>query len=162
MSLASDSLLLRNYDKCFISLDEHAERCDYKMAPMQGFLRRRGANSSEVDIRRQSTLLPNAAQPGGEIESRTSEQLPRRPSPAEFLQRQPSSHSKTMPAVNEPSIDPIQEESNKHRRFSMLKFRNASDSQLSTRARLQAEAAAPPPMPKRKFLDRSCCPGLDT
>ncbi|OAA64553.1 guanyl-nucleotide exchange factor [Niveomyces insectorum RCEF 264] len=45
----------------------------------------------------------------------------------------------------------VQEETSKHRRFSLLRFRNASDSQLSTRARqhalAQAEAEDIPPVP---------------
>ncbi|GKT95107.1 sec7 domain-containing protein [Colletotrichum tofieldiae] len=38
-----------------------------------------------------------------------------------------------------PDTPPIQEETPKHRRFSILRFRNASDSQLSLRAKQQAE-----------------------
>ncbi|TIC90498.1 hypothetical protein CH35J_011624 [Colletotrichum higginsianum] len=38
-----------------------------------------------------------------------------------------------------PNTPPVQEETPKHRRFSMLRFRNASDSQLSLRAKQQAE-----------------------
>lgn len=49
-------------------------------------------------------------------------------------------------SLSRPATPPIQEESTKHRRFSLLKFRNASDSQLSVRARQQAEA--PPPLPR--------------
>lgn len=50
-----------------------------------------------------------------------------------------------------PVSPPIQDDTPKHRRFSMLRFRNASDSQLSTRAKQQAAAAAekPPPIPRR-------------
>ncbi|KAB5575796.1 hypothetical protein GE09DRAFT_1169644 [Coniochaeta sp. 2T2.1] len=47
-----------------------------------------------------------------------------------------------------PESPPIQDETPKHRRFSMLRFRNASDSQLSTRARQQAAAEKPPPLPR--------------
>lgn len=48
-----------------------------------------------------------------------------------------------------PESPPIQDETPKHRRFSLLRFRNASDSQLAARARqqAQAEANAIPPMP---------------
>jgi hypothetical protein len=42
---------------------------------------------------------------------------------------------------------PTQEDSNRHKRFSLLRFRNASDSQLSLRAKQQAEK--PPPVPRR-------------
>ncbi|GKT48836.1 protein transport protein SEC73 [Colletotrichum spaethianum] len=45
-----------------------------------------------------------------------------------------------------PDTPPIQEETPKHRRFSILRFRNASDSQLSLRAKQQAEK--PPPVPR--------------
>ncbi|KAF9870850.1 hypothetical protein CkaCkLH20_11749 [Colletotrichum karsti] len=45
-----------------------------------------------------------------------------------------------------PETPPVQEETPKHRRFSILRFRNASDSQLSLRAKQQAEK--PPPVPR--------------
>lgn len=66
-----------------------------------------------------------------------------------------SSLGLAVPSVSEP-IDrpvspPIQEESSKHRRFSMLRFRNASDSQLAAKARLQAAAEKPPPTPRGTF-----------
>ncbi|KAL7625603.1 hypothetical protein AAE478_004823 [Parahypoxylon ruwenzoriense] len=47
-----------------------------------------------------------------------------------------------------PESPPIQDESPKHRRFSMLRFRNASDSQLSARLRQQQQAEKLPPMPQ--------------
>ncbi|KAK8063818.1 Protein transport protein sec73 [Apiospora saccharicola] len=50
-----------------------------------------------------------------------------------------------------PDSPPIQEETPKHRRFSMLRFRNASDSQLSARIKQQQQqqqAEKPPPMPR--------------
>ncbi|OTB05285.1 hypothetical protein M426DRAFT_142433 [Hypoxylon sp. CI-4A] len=49
---------------------------------------------------------------------------------------------------NRPESPPIQDESPKHRRFSMLRFRNASDSQLSTRLKQQQQAEKLPPMPQ--------------
>lgn len=53
-------------------------------------------------------------------------------------------------SYDRPESPPIQDETPRHRRFSMLRFRNASDSQLSTRWRQQQQAAAekPPPMPE--------------
>lgn len=58
--------------------------------------------------------------------------------------------------IDRPDSPPIQDETPKHRRFSMLRFRNASDSQLSARAKKQALAhvdeSAPPPVP-RAMLD---------
>lgn len=47
-----------------------------------------------------------------------------------------------------PDTPPIQDENNKHHRFSVLRFRNASDSQLSLRAKQQSEKT--PPVPRRK------------
>ncbi|KAG0647782.1 transport sec73 [Hyphodiscus hymeniophilus] len=124
---------------------------------MQGFLRRRGHNS-EADFRRHSFLSPDSTSNPALVDGRASEQIPRRPSAADFS----SPSSVTNPPTVTASADgagergdfatiPIQEESNKHRRFSMLKFRHASDSQLSTRARLQAQAQAlseAPPVPQ--------------
>jgi hypothetical protein len=56
--------------------------------------------------------------------------------------------SRASSATTRPRTPPIQEESNRHKRFSVLRFRNASDSQLSLRARQQAEK--PPPLPQRR------------
>lgn len=134
------------------------------MPLMPGLLRRRG-QQSDVDIRRHSFLSPDSM--GITIivpDGRASEQIPRRPSAAEFLS--PAGASEDGPDTSRASAEtsattplqrsispPVQEESNKHRRFSMLKFRHASDSQLSTRARLQAQRnEAAPPMPHREYL----------
>lgn len=52
--------------------------------------------------------------------------------------------------VDRPDSPPIQDETPKHRRFSMLRFRNASDSQLSARAKKQAHIdESAPPVPRR-------------
>ncbi|TDZ31950.1 Protein transport protein sec73 [Colletotrichum trifolii] len=59
--------------------------------------------------------------------------LPDRPNPAELADR--------------PETPPVQEETSKHRRFSILRFRNASDSQLSLRVKQQAETSPPVPRP---------------
>ncbi|KAK1835842.1 hypothetical protein QBC39DRAFT_413583 [Podospora conica] len=50
-----------------------------------------------------------------------------------------------------PASPPVQHESQKHRRFSMLRFRNASDSQLAAKAKLHAAAEKAPPLPRRMF-----------
>jgi hypothetical protein len=50
-----------------------------------------------------------------------------------------------------PESPPVQEETSKHRRFSMLRFRNASDSQLATKAKQHAAAEKVPPIPRRRF-----------
>lgn len=51
--------------------------------------------------------------------------------------------------VQRPQTPPAQDEAIRHRRFSLLRFRNASDSQLSVRAKQQAER--PPPVPVRRM-----------
>lgn len=133
-------------------------------------LRRRGVAASDAEMRRHSffpTLEPNvhldpisdAHVPAG----RVSEQTPRQP-PGDLSFLHPVAN---VPDMNRPSADhstqfqrplspPIQEETSKHRRFSMLRFRHASDSQLSTRSRLQARNASiaedAPPVPHRKYL----------
>lgn len=95
-------------------------------------------------------------------EGRASEQIPRNVSSAQFLSpgmaatmpvplTLDSSNPRLSPAER-PSSPPVQDEHPKHRRFSMMKFRNASDPQLSSRAKMLAAQAseAPPPLPKRE------------
>lgn len=55
--------------------------------------------------------------------------------------------SRASSASQRPDATSSQEEANRHKRFSLLRFRNASDSQLSLRAKQQAEK--PPPVPRR-------------
>lgn len=59
---------------------------------------------------------------------------------------QPQDHSRSRPG------SPPQEQSHRYRRFSTLRFRNASDSQLSMRAKHEAEN--PPPLPTPRMSDR--------
>ncbi|RDL30232.1 Sec7 protein [Venustampulla echinocandica] len=131
------------------------------MPLIPGLLRRRGP-SSDVDMRRHSLLLSPDANNQPVLGGRASEQIPRRPSPAEFLTPSALSPAKAdrsaarrSSMVAEVGADPlmrsvsppVQDETQKHRRFSMLKFRNASDSQLSSRARFHAARADAPPLP---------------
>ncbi|OWP07471.1 hypothetical protein B2J93_5000 [Marssonina coronariae] len=129
------------------------------MPLMNGFLRRKDPASSS-DIRRHSFYPADSstsmAVPASD--NRASEQIPRRSSAAEFLSPDTTLDEASAAAAPAESVveslhrtvsPPIQEESQKHRRFSMLRFRNASDSQLATRARLQARAEADAhPMPQ--------------
>jgi hypothetical protein len=123
------------------------------MSMIQGLLRRHGP-ASDVNVRRHSLFAGDASLPHDMLEPRVSEQLHRKPSASSLLSPPDDSTS----AMNEtshrsrdrPASPPVQDENPKHRRFSMLKFRHASDSQLSTRARQQANAAAAPPVPRRK------------
>ncbi|KAK0125994.1 hypothetical protein ONS95_007617 [Cadophora gregata] len=128
------------------------------MPLMTGLLRRRGP-SSNADLRRHSFYPAESSNnlPVPVVDSRASEQIPRRLSAADFLSPDVAvdgSSSNGTPAEGGAESlrtvsPPIQEESQKHRRFSMLKFRHASDSQLATRARMQARADADtPPLPQ--------------
>ena len=128
---------------------------------MPGLLRRRGA-SSDAELRRHSFYSSESTSTPTVLDPRASEQIPRRPSAAEFLSPPSAGDG---PSITRTSVEgiteraaspPVQDESHKHRRFSMLKFRHASDSQLSTKARLQAQSQAQnaPPIPQRKFQFR--------
>ncbi|OBT68254.1 hypothetical protein VE03_02333 [Pseudogymnoascus sp. 23342-1-I1] len=133
------------------------------MPIIPGLLRRRG-QASEADLnRRHSLLVPGppgaAADPMADSRAgRLSEQLPRRDNRAsDSLELTPqssapaiafSAHGDMLPE-DRPVSPPVQDATPKQtRRFSMMKFRHASDSQLSTRARQQAEADAAPPIPR--------------
>ncbi|KAH7348714.1 hypothetical protein BKA65DRAFT_265977 [Rhexocercosporidium sp. MPI-PUGE-AT-0058] len=130
------------------------------MPLMTGLLRRRGP-ASNAELRRHSFYSAESSNnlPVPVVNSRASEQIPRRLSAAEFLSPDAAledgpSAAGTPAEISTESLHrtaspPIQEESQKHRRFSMLKFRHASDPQLATRARLQARAdAGAPPIPQ--------------
>jgi len=136
------------------------------MPTIQGLLRRRG-QGSDLDIRRHSFYFgESASNPTVVFDGRASEQIPRRPSAAEFL-----SPDSAVPALSitrttssedgielQRAVSPeVQEATPKHHRFSMLKFRHASDSQLATRARLQAQSDSAPPIPHRKIILYSEC-----
>ena len=128
------------------------------MPLMPGLLRRRGA-SSDAELRRHSFYFAESTGPSTVLGPRASEQIPRRPSAAEFLSPPspvggPSITRTSVEGITERAASPpVQDESYKHRRFSMLKFRHASDSQLSTKSRLQAQSQAnnTPPIPQREF-----------
>lgn len=118
--------------------------------------------ASETDMRRLNTAAPRASddnnhpadsadddannRSGAPLASSLSSQQPqpqrqqqRRPPPI-FL---PGAASLQPPGRESDHVDRV---SNKQRRFSVLRFRNASDSQLSLRARQQADK--PPPVPR--------------
>ncbi|KAE8442127.1 hypothetical protein EG329_003833 [Mollisiaceae sp. DMI_Dod_QoI] len=126
------------------------------MPLMQGLLRRKGL-ASDAELRRHSFYAADSnSNSRVPIDSRASEQIPRRPSAAEFLSPSSAEDGPTPARLSAETVHeglqrsvspPVQEETQKHRRFSMLKFRHASDSQLSTRARLQAQTEAAPPLP---------------
>ncbi|KAM0558157.1 hypothetical protein ACHAPJ_004841 [Fusarium lateritium] len=125
--------------------------------------------SSETDIRRHTFFdsstsgdipPPLPSQPEQNDDQAAGESS--RPKPSRELTRE-STNSRTDPrpesrresrpgsrpdgqTESRPDTPPIQEGNSKHHRFSVLRFRNASDSQLSLRAKQQSET--PPPVPR--------------
>ncbi|KAL6900275.1 hypothetical protein GGI43DRAFT_42321 [Trichoderma evansii] len=122
------------------------------------FLRRRGIMASETDMRRHNVpFAPQAADDVPELplqvklpeEATEPEPEPEfepepEPEPESSKSRPQSRESDT--SLDRPITPPVQPQSNKHRRFSVLRFRNASDSQLSLRVKQAAEK--PPPVPR--------------
>ncbi|RFU80879.1 guanyl-nucleotide exchange factor [Trichoderma arundinaceum] len=110
------------------------------------FLRRRGIMASETDMRRHTAAFaPPASDDVPELPLQA--QLPEdpEPEPEPVISRPQSRESVT--SLDRPTTPPVQQQSSKHRRFSVLRFRNASDSQLSLRVKQAAEK--PPPVPRR-------------
>lgn len=111
---------------------------------MPAIMRRQGA-MSEVDINRRSLFMGGDSSLDVPIPAgRASEQLPRRPLPDDFAPGTLGTDTGTLDPSRTASYDHLSthDSASKQRRFSMLKFRHASDSQLATRARLQARAEA--------------------
>jgi len=151
------------------------------------FLRRRGINASESDMRRHTVLLdpasdfhtaPPRSSEADEEQRPGSSVIPPiiledtsmvgsgpngntdntgRPSTSADMNDQDLTRLRSGDAdLFDRSISPpIQPESNKHRRFSMLRFRNASDSQLSARIKQQQMLdVADNPLP---LTQSTCC-----
>ncbi|KAK4229825.1 hypothetical protein QBC38DRAFT_77675 [Podospora fimiseda] len=139
---------------------------------MMPFLRRRGNVASETDMRRHSVLeglvVPPPKEPPfhpehssdlpaslASVAEDPSASMPAIPSSPIDVPRDSISVASMVDPHDEPSTPApaagflyIPEENHKHRRFSMLRFRNASDSQLATKAKLHAAAQKAPPMPR--------------
>ncbi|KAI1266737.1 hypothetical protein F5Y18DRAFT_365546 [Xylariaceae sp. FL1019] len=121
------------------------------------FLRRRGVMASESDMRRHTTLIDPKAHDETFLtpQSTAASRPPGNNANAndnndnEDHDRDASTDSQSArdsrDPYDRPDSPPVQDETPKHRRFSMLRFRNASDSQLSARWRQQEK---PPPMPE--------------
>jgi hypothetical protein len=108
-------------------------------------LRRKGTapSSSETNIRHR--VVDDAeAEAGAGLTPQTSRTGDAGPVDHEARSRASS--------TTRPETPPVQEETHRHKRFSVLRFRNASDPQLSLRAKQQAEK--PPPVPRRKTTRR--------
>lgn len=112
-------------------------------------LRRRGQAANESDTRQMQDSNEDA-----EDGASPSSQSQFQPEPAEYEDADgtASNHDQDESRASSqtrPDIPLAQEQSAKHHRFSVLRFRNASDSQLSLRAKQAAET--PPPVPRRKI-----------
>ncbi|KAL1860479.1 hypothetical protein VTK73DRAFT_7302 [Phialemonium thermophilum] len=134
------------------------------------FLRRRGNMASESDMRRHSSLdhssltksPPSYLRPdpgaapaaGGAVAEHGS--VPPIPAPLSTppTDARSSTSSSIHPvssaahSLDRPATPPLHNETPKQRRFSMLRFRNASDSQLAAKAKQMAAADKPPPVPR--------------
>lgn len=151
------------------------------------FLRRRGINASESDMRRHTVLLdptddvhtaPPRSSDAGEDQRPGSSAIPPiiledtsmvgtgangnadvagRPSTSADMNDQDLTRLRSggVDPFDRSISPPVQPESNKHRRFSMLRFRNASDSQLSARIKQQQMLdVADNPLP---LTQSTCC-----
>ncbi|KAI0197442.1 hypothetical protein EV127DRAFT_328985 [Xylaria flabelliformis] len=132
------------------------------------FLRRRGVMASESDMRRHTTVFDpkspadaflNPLPAGQRLENGAPSQdsnsgtLSTDPNSGQTISHDPDADVDparfSQSSYDRSESPPIQDETPRHRRFSMLRFRNASDPQLSSRWRQQQQAAEkPPPMPE--------------
>ncbi|KAH7032824.1 uncharacterized protein B0I36DRAFT_347985 [Microdochium trichocladiopsis] len=144
------------------------------------FLRRRGVNASESDMRRHTILLDPVNDGPISLPRKSEAEETQQPDPAAIppiiledttaansgenggtdgAERPSTSgdrNEEDLTRLRSGGLDPldrsisppIQADSQKHRRFSMLRFRNASDSQLSARIKQQQlQEAADNPLP---------------
>ncbi|KAL1606522.1 hypothetical protein SLS60_003927 [Paraconiothyrium brasiliense] len=110
-------------------------------------------NRSEKDLKRRSTLDPAGLFKRGDKQNKSAEYLgDARHAASEDGGARPQSSSRvdepreswSANDENRPPTPPVQEPTPLTRRFSLMRFRHASDSQLSTRAKEQAAEDAPP------------------
>ena len=129
------------------------------MPAMTGLLRRRGGQPSDPDMRRHTFYAADSTSTPAlpHRESRASEQIPRSSdllAPSSGAPVITRTSADNMTRLEESAGSPVQEDNTntntKFHRFSMIRSRHASDSHLSTRARLQAQADAPA-VPHRVF-----------
>ncbi|KAF2107160.1 protein transport protein sec73 [Lophiotrema nucula] len=110
-------------------------------------------NRSERDLKRRSTLDPAGLFKRGDKHlqvNKSAEHLAAERGAVSQDGGRPAS-SDVRPSeestVERPPSPPVQEHTPNTRRFSMMRFRHASDSQLSTKAKEQAAAEEAPPVP---------------
>lgn len=111
------------------------------------FLRRRGNAPLESEARPPITNRESVEDAAADASLSPPSTLPLQASSSNMESASPWLESRASVASQRPEMTAAQEESNRQKRFSLLRFRNASDSQLSLRAKQQAEK--PPPVPRR-------------
>ncbi|SPN98852.1 related to sec7-domain protein [Cephalotrichum gorgonifer] len=134
------------------------------------FLRRRGNMASEADVGHQAATTTTTTssgtntntangRPSAEVDVHHHTRASEASSTPTETELSDNSHPSTPPSrqngshpPTRPHSPPIQEQSEKHRRFSTLRFRNASDSQLSIRHKQHAESAPPVPTPPPNII----------
>lgn len=106
-------------------------------------------NRSERDLKRRSTLDPGGFFKRGDRDRSTDNLSSTRIAVSEDGGR-PASRDTARPSTSHddsPPSPPIQEPTPNTRRFSLMRFRHASDSQLSTKAKEHAARDDAPPVP---------------
>jgi hypothetical protein len=114
------------------------------------FLRRHGNAPRDTDAERHAPTT-TADEPNNEANACQPTETVEAPSvPTELSGDRPSSFISYQPrnSRSRPGSPPVQEQSHKHRRFSTLRFRNASDPQLSLRLKQAEETTPPVPTPR--------------
>ena len=113
--------------------------------------RLRVTRPEEKELRRHSVLNPtDITASSSELSSQHATNVPPVESNPPRMSHRVRDSIVSLSAVNEappperPASPPIQERNPKHRRFSVLRFRHASDSQLAKTAKEQAAQSAPP------------------
>ncbi|KAF2270113.1 hypothetical protein CC78DRAFT_528605 [Lojkania enalia] len=104
-------------------------------------------NRSERDLKRRSTLDPTGLFKRGEKSSDLNKSSEHLAGDRGAVSHDGGRQSWMESSHGRPPSPPIQEHTPNTRRFSIMRFRHASDSQLSTKAKEQAAAEEAPPVP---------------
>ena len=119
---------------------------------------------SERDLKRRSTLDPGNFFKRGDRDRSTENLRASRIAVSEDGGRPPSSEVARPSTSHDepPPSPPVQESTPNTRRFSMMRFRHASDPQLSAKAKEHAARDAAPPVPAMPSNQRTCAsPGSE-
>jgi hypothetical protein len=111
-------------------------------------------NRSERDLKRRSTLDPanfNFFKRDGK-DTRFENKLDSSRIATSEDGRRPPSNELTRPSTSHEDSPPVQEHTPNTKRFSLMRFRHASDSQLSTTAKEQAPPVPAVPNPARTYM----------